>query len=84
LWMSYAASRRSGSCDFVPDPLCSQAQHPTQVLRCHIYLANAIGLRTQVVVGKSLDSVFMVMEFMEHDLKQLMEDMPHPFTVAEV
>lgn len=35
-------------------------------------------------MGKSLDSVFMVMEFMEHDLKQLMEDMPHPFTVAEV
>lgn len=38
----------------------------------------------QVVVGKSLDSVFMVMEFMEHDLKQLMEDMPHAFSVAEV
>ena len=37
-----------------------------------------------MVVGKSLDSVFMVMEFMEHDLKQLMEDMPHPFTIAEV
>jgi hypothetical protein len=41
-------------------------------------------VRAQVVGGKSLDSVFMVMEFMEHDLKQLMEDMPHPFTVAEV
>ena len=28
----------------------------------------------QVVVGKKLDDVFMVMEFMEHDLKGLMED----------
>ena len=28
----------------------------------------------QVVVGKKLDDVFMVMEFMEHDLKGLMEE----------
>ena len=28
----------------------------------------------QVVVGRKLDDVFMVMEFMEHDLKGLMED----------
>lgn len=27
-----------------------------------------------MVVGKKLDDVFMVMEFMEHDLKGLMED----------
>lgn len=46
--------------------------------------ANVCACVLQVVVGKSLDSVFMVMEFMEHDLKQLMEDMPHPFSVAEV
>lgn len=29
---------------------------------------------TEVVVGKKLDDVFMVMEFMEHDLKGLMEE----------
>lgn len=39
---------------------------------------------SEVVVGKSLDSMFMVMEFMEHDLKQLMEQMKTPFSVAEV
>jgi len=39
---------------------------------------------SEVVVGNSLDSIFMVMEFMEHDLKALMDSMRHPFTVAEV
>ncbi len=39
---------------------------------------------SEVVVGKGLDDVYMVMEFMEHDLKDLMETMPGPFTVAEV
>lgn len=39
---------------------------------------------SEVVVGDSLDQIFMVMEFMEHDLKGLMDDMTQPFTVAEV
>lgn len=39
----------------------------------------------EVVVGASLDQIFMVMEFMEHDLKALMDDqMTQPFSVAEV
>lgn len=37
----------------------------------------------EVVVGGNVDSVFMVMEYMEHDLKQLLEDMPKPFSIAE-
>ena len=39
---------------------------------------------SEVVVGKSLDSIFLVMEFMEHDLKGLLEEMRHPFSTAEV
>ena len=39
---------------------------------------------SEVAVGHGLDDVFMVMEFMEHDLKDLMEDMAEPFTIAEV
>ena len=39
---------------------------------------------SEVVVGKSLDSIFLVMEFMEHDLKGLLEDMRQPFSTAEV
>lgn len=38
----------------------------------------------QVVVGRQLDSIFMVMEYMEHDLKGLSENMRQPFTSAEV
>lgn len=38
----------------------------------------------EVVVGNSLDSIFMAMEYMEHDLKGLMETMKHPFTQSEV
>ena len=39
---------------------------------------------SEVVVGKSLDSIFLVMEFMEHDLKGLLEELRQPFSTAEV
>ncbi|CAH9108488.1 unnamed protein product [Cuscuta europaea] len=38
----------------------------------------------EVVVGNSLDKIFMVMEYMEHDLKALMETMKQPFSQSEV
>uniref|UniRef100_K3YMD2 [RNA-polymerase]-subunit kinase n=1 Tax=Setaria italica TaxID=4555 RepID=K3YMD2_SETIT len=38
----------------------------------------------EVVVGSSLDSIFMVMEYMEHDLKGVMETMKQPYTQNEV
>lgn len=38
----------------------------------------------QVVVGSKLDDIFMVMEYMEHDLKALQDSMSKPFTVSEV
>ncbi|XP_047319900.1 cyclin-dependent kinase G-2-like [Impatiens glandulifera] len=38
----------------------------------------------EVVVGSSLDSIFMVMEYMEHDLKALMETMKQPYSQSEV
>ncbi|KAG5093311.1 hypothetical protein JHK84_048899 [Glycine max] len=38
----------------------------------------------EVVVGSNLDSIFMVMEYMEHDLKGLMEAMKQPFSQSEV
>ncbi|CAH8362872.1 unnamed protein product [Eruca vesicaria subsp. sativa] len=38
----------------------------------------------EVVVGSSLDSIFMVMEYMEHDLKALMESMKQRFSQSEV
>ncbi|XP_016508954.1 cyclin-dependent kinase G-2 [Nicotiana tabacum] len=38
----------------------------------------------EVVVGSKLDNIFMVMEYMEHDLKALMETMKQRFTQSEV
>ncbi|KAI3877597.1 hypothetical protein MKX03_037730 [Papaver bracteatum] len=38
----------------------------------------------EVVVGSNLDSIFMAMEYMEHDLKGLMESMKQPFSQSEV
>ena len=38
----------------------------------------------EMVVGSHIDQIFMVMDFMEHDVKQLMQSMKLPFTAAEV
>lgn len=38
----------------------------------------------EVVVGSNLDSIYMVMEYMEHDLKCFMETMKQRFSVSEV
>ena len=39
---------------------------------------------SEVVVDRSPDSVFMVMEFMDHELKALMEKKDRPFSTSEV
>jgi len=44
---------------------------------------NIINVR-EMVVGNSMDKIFMVMDFMEHDLKGLMHAMKVPFTASEV
>ena len=44
---------------------------------------NIVDLR-ETVMGDSLNEVVLVMEFLEHDLKTLQEDMPEPFLASEV
>ncbi|KAI0402646.1 Pkinase-domain-containing protein [Xylaria palmicola] len=47
---------------------------------------NIVALR-EVVVGEDtsrIESVFLVLEFVEHDLKSILEDMPEPFLASEV
>ena len=39
---------------------------------------------SEVVVDKNPDSVFMVMEFMDHELKALMDKKERPFSTSEV
>ncbi|KIX04231.1 uncharacterized protein Z518_07785 [Rhinocladiella mackenziei CBS 650.93] len=38
----------------------------------------------EVVMGDSLRDVYLVMEFLEHDLKTLLEDMAEPFLPSEI
>ena len=35
-------------------------------------------------MGSNMDKIFIVMEYVEHDLKNLMEVMPEPFRPGEV
>ncbi|KAJ9101205.1 hypothetical protein QFC21_003424 [Naganishia friedmannii] len=44
---------------------------------------NVVGVR-EIVVGDSLDQIYIVMPFIEHDLKTLLDNMPHPFLQSEV
>ncbi|TFK94313.1 Pkinase-domain-containing protein [Polyporus arcularius HHB13444] len=44
---------------------------------------NVVGIR-EVVVGDTLTQVFIVMDFIEHDLKNLLSIMPSPFLQSEV
>ncbi|KAJ3719736.1 kinase-like domain-containing protein [Lentinula raphanica] len=44
---------------------------------------NVVGIR-EVVVGDTLTQVFIVMDFIEHDLKSLLTLMPSPFLQSEV
>ncbi|KAL7420198.1 hypothetical protein Q5752_005164 [Cryptotrichosporon argae] len=44
---------------------------------------NVVGVR-EIVVGDTLNQIFIVMPFIEHDLKTLLADMPHPFLQSEV
>lgn len=38
----------------------------------------------EIVTGSTLDQVYLVMEFLEHDLKTLQEDMQDPFVPSEI
>lgn len=44
---------------------------------------NVVAIK-EVVVGRSLESVFLVMEYCEQDLASILDNMPSPFTEAQV
>src|SRR5207248_7629859 len=49
-----------------------KAQHP-----------NIVTVR-EIVVGSNMDKIYIVMDYVEHDLKSLMETMKSPFLIGEV
>lgn len=44
---------------------------------------NIVGMK-EIVIGEKISSVYMVMEYIDHDLKELMKHMPAPFGQSEV
>ncbi|KAB8233286.1 kinase-like domain-containing protein [Aspergillus alliaceus] len=44
---------------------------------------NIVYLR-EIVIGTKMDDVFLVMDFLEHDLKTLLDDMREPFLPSEI
>jgi len=38
----------------------------------------------EIVLGETIDDIYIVMEFVEHDLKNLMQMMKNPFVLSEV
>ncbi|KAG8928399.1 hypothetical protein FRC03_012361 [Tulasnella sp. 419] len=44
---------------------------------------NVVGIR-EIVVGNTLTQVYIVMDFIEHDLKTLLATMPQPFLQSEI
>ncbi|KAI8325741.1 Pkinase-domain-containing protein [Martensiomyces pterosporus] len=61
-------------------PITSLREIHTLLLAKH---PNIINVR-EIVVGRSLNSIYIVMDFMEHDLRALMESMREPFRPSEV
>ena len=44
---------------------------------------NVVPVR-EIVVGSNMDKIYLVMDYVEHDLKALMEIMKQPFLIREV
>ncbi|KAI8579488.1 hypothetical protein K450DRAFT_242350 [Umbelopsis ramanniana AG] len=61
-------------------PITSLREIRTLMLAKH---PNIVNIR-EIVVGDKFDQIFMVMDFIDHDLKALMEDMKSPFLQSEV
>lgn len=55
----------------------------TTILMAHRH-PNIVGVKEIVVGSSNLNNIFIVMEFLDHDLKDLMEDMKAPFLASEV
>lgn len=43
-----------------------------------------LSLLQEIVVGSNMDKIYIVMDFVEHDLKSLMENMKNPFLVGKL
>ncbi|KAF9906737.1 hypothetical protein EC991_000330 [Linnemannia zychae] len=61
-------------------PITSLREIYTLLLAKHPHIVNV----REIVVGDTLTQIFIVMDFIEHDLKELMSEMRAPFLQSEV
>ncbi|RWS29291.1 cyclin-dependent kinase 11-like protein [Leptotrombidium deliense] len=61
-------------------PITSLREINTLLKAQHV---NIVTVR-EIVVGSNIDKIYIVMEYVEHDLKSLMETMKQPFLIGEV
>ncbi|KAF9436740.1 hypothetical protein BGZ76_003097 [Entomortierella beljakovae] len=61
-------------------PITSLREVYTLLLAKHPHIVNV----REIVVGDKLSQIFIVMDFIEHDLKELMSGMRNPFLQSEV
>ncbi len=60
-------------------PITSLREINTLLKAQHV---NIVTVR-EIVVGSNMDKIFIVMDYVEHDLKSLMESMKEPFIIGE-
>ena len=66
--------------DYISDGFPVTALREIQILMASRH-ENVVGLQ-EIVMGSSLDDVYLVLDFVEHDLKSLQEDMSEPFLTS--
>ena len=60
-------------------PITSLREINTLLKAQHV---NIVTVR-EIVVGSNMDKIFIVMDYVEHDLKSLMESMKEPFIIGK-
>ncbi|TIB63136.1 hypothetical protein E3P77_03636 [Wallemia ichthyophaga] len=61
-------------------PITSLREIHSLLICQHPHIVNV----REIVVGDTLNQIYIVMDFVEHDLKTLMQTMPEPFLISEV
>merc|ERR1712226_1031626 len=61
-------------------PITSLREINTLLISQH---RNVVTVR-EIVVGSNMDKIYIVMDYVEHDMKSLMETMKEPFMIGEV
>lgn len=74
--------------------ICQQTKAESQRALQYVDRSSKIGILTiqlsffffnfqEIVVGSNMDKIYIVMDYVEHDMKSLMETMKNPFLMGK-